>query len=249
MIRIKRSFCCICILIISMVGNCIAEEIKNWEYKSSEVKIIEVAMETGPIEVIAEGDLVKVERIGEYDAEKCEISVEMKNRKLKLSIKSPKKWIKLFGKSECKAGFKISAPKDKKLILKSIGGSINVKDFSNGGKINSVAGTIDIENIGGKLKIRSEAGYIRGFVLSKNVDIKTKGAIIDLKWNKSPKKGKISIITEVGNAKLAFPKETKMGIHYKSGSGSFNSEFGSDLKAGFKIDCKSGSGSLNIKKS
>ena len=249
MIRIKRSFCCICILVISMGVNCLAIENANkWEFNAEEASVIKVGTGSGEIEIDAvKGNSIKAEVIGKYDIDKCEISTEIKNGTLYFSAKSKKtRWF--WQSSNCKAGFKVTAPANKKLILSSGSGLMKISDFADGGKFKSGSGTIEFKNLSGPIEVKRGSGMVKGDVYSEDFNSASGSGILNVSWNKAPKKGNVSIKTGSGDATLIFPGETKMGIHYKSGSGSFNSEFGSDLKADFKIDYKSGSGSLNIKK-
>lgn len=229
-------------------GNCMAEEIMSWEYKSDEIDVIEVVTEAGPIEAIAVGDLVKIERTGEYDADKCNVSIKIEDKKLKLSAKSKKKCFSLSGHSGCKTGFKVTAPANKRLILKSGAGLIMVSGFTSEGEFDSGAGDIEFEGYSGRITAKSGAGTIKGNVNTEELDVSGGASNIDLKWDKVPHKGNVLIKTGAGDAILSFPKETKMDISYKTGAGSFSSEFGSFPESNFKIDFKSGAGDLNIKK-
>ena len=223
-------------------------ETRNWEFKSEEAGVIEIATECGPITVISEDSAIKAEIAGEYNENKCEVKAEIEDRILKLSVKTKKKWLGIFGNSNCKTGFKVSAPKDKKLILKSGTGFIKVNDFVSGGKFLSGASTVEFENLSGPITAKSGAGTVRGNIYSEEVDMKSGAGTIDLKWNKAPERGNVSIKSGAGRAVLSFPKETKMKTLYKSGVGRFNSEFDNDPEAEFKVNCKTGAGSLNIKK-
>ena len=220
----------------------------NWEFKSEDVIAIEVATECGPITAFADESSIKAEITGNWDEDKHEVKAEIEDRVLKLSIKSKKKWLGLFGNSSCKAGFKVSAPKGKKLIFKSGAGHLKANDFISGGKFLSGAGTVEFKNLSGPITAKNGAGTVKGDIYSEEVDIKSGAGTVDLKWNKTPEKGNVSIKSGAGSAVLNFPKETKMKILYKSGVGSFNNEFDNNSEAEFEVNYKSGAGSLNIKK-
>ena len=241
--------CCMISAAVLMAGNCLAGENANkWVFKAGDASIIKVGTGSGAIKINAvKGNSIKAEVIGEYDADKCEILTEIKNGTLYFSAKSKKKrwfWLSL----NCKAGFKVTAPAEKKLILSSGSGLMRISDFAKGGKFRSGSGTIEFKNLSGPIDIRKGSGMVKGDIYSEDFNSASGSGILDILWNEAPQKGNVSIKTGSGDTILSFPEETKMGIHYKSGSGDFNSEFGSDLKAGFKIDCKSGSGNLNIRK-
>jgi hypothetical protein len=223
------------------------ENTNKWEFNGGDVSVIEVGSETGEIEINAvEGDIIKVEVMGEYDADKCEISTEIKDGKLSLSAKGKKRWF--WKNSNCKAGFKVTAPTKKELIAKSGTGLIRVLDFLAGGEFKSGTGIIEFKNLSGPIIVKSGAGIIKGDIYSEDFESKSGAGVLDVSWNKAPQKGKVSIKSGAGSSNLSFPSETKMRVNFKSGAGSLHNEFGDDSKADFKIDYKSGAGSLNIKK-
>ena len=236
------------VIILLSGGNCMAMENTNkWEFNARDVSVIEVATETGEIKINAvEGDIIKVEVIGEYDADKCEISTEIKDGALSIVAKGKRRW--LWKNSNCKAGFRVAAPANKKLIIKSGTGLMRISDFSAGGDFKSGTGIIEFKNLSGPIVVKSGAGIIKGNIYSEDFESKSGTGVLDISWNKVPQKGKVSIKNGTRSANLSFPAETKMKVNFKSGAGSLHNEFGDDLKAGFKIDYKSGAGSLNIKK-
>ncbi len=223
------------------------ENTNKWEFNAGDVSVIEVASETGEIEVNAvEGNIIKAEITGEYNADKCEISTELKDGALCISVKGKKRWF--WKNSNCKAGFKVTAPSAKKLIVKSGTGLIRVSDFTAGGEFKSGTGIIEFKNLSGQIIVKSGAGVIKGDIYSEDFESKSGAGVLDVSWNKVPQKGKVSIKNGAGSSNLSFPSETKMKVNFKSGAGSLHNEFGDEAKADFKIDYKSGAGSLNIKK-
>ena len=234
-------------LLVFIGGNCMAAEIKNWEFKAGDAELIQVETDSGEISLeAAEGASIKIEVIGEYDAAKCEISAALSGSKLLASAKGKKK---LFGNSgNCKAGFRITAPAGKKLVVRSGAGKAGIVGFSAGADIFSGAGVVEFKRVSGQITVKSVAGSINGDIYSEELAASTGAGTIDLSWNKSPLKGRVDIKTGAGTTTLSFPAGSKVHAVYKAGVGSIHNELGDDPAAPFKIDVKSGVGSLNIKK-
>ena len=234
--------------LIMVGGNCIAaENIQNWEFKAADAAVIRVEADSGEVSLEAVGGAsIKVEVIGEYDADKCEVSAALSGSTLLASAKGKKKWF--WSNSNCKAGFRITAPAGKKLVVKSGAGKTWIAGFSAGANIFSGAGTVEFKSVSGPINIKSGAGSIKGDICSEEFVANTGAGSIDLVWNKPPQKGKAEIKTGAGSTTLSFPAGSKVHASYKAGVGSLNNELGDDPSAPFKIDVKSGVGSLNIKK-
>lgn len=229
-------------------GDCMAaENIKNWEFKGGDAEIIQVETDAGEVSLAAaEGQAIKVEVIGEYDAAKCEISAVLSGSKLIASAKGKKKWF--LGSGNCKAGFRITAPAGKKIVVKSGAGKTGINGFAAGADISSGAGTIEFKSVSGPITIKSGAGAIKGEISSEELLASTGAGSIDLSWNKLPQKGRVEIKTGAGTTTLSFPAGSKVHAVHKAGVGSMTNELGDDPSAPFKINVKSGAGSLNIKK-
>jgi len=223
------------------------ENIKNWEFKAADVAVIQVETDSGEVSLeAAEGQVVKVEVIGEYDVDKCEVSAALSGSKLVVSAKGKKKWF--WSSGNCKAGFRITAPAGKKLIVRSGAGKAGLAGFAAGADVFSGAGIIEFKGVSGPINVKSGAGTIKGDIYSEEFSASAGAGAIDLSWDKAPKKGKVNIKTGAGDITLAFPADSKINVNYKAGAGNLSNELGSDPSAGFSVDVKSGAGSLNIKK-
>lgn len=232
-------------------GNCMAAETaKNWEFPAAGVTSLQVQTEAGDIKLVPEaGAVIKAVQTGEYKADKCEITAESRDGAVVLTVKTKKsKWFKL-GLDGCKAGFSVSAPADKKLLIKTGAGGVEIGSFSAGAELTTGAGGVKLAGLSGALNFTSGAGKISGEIYSENFQCKTGAGTLDLVWNKVPKAGSASIKSGAGTIKLAFPAASKIKISHTSGAGSLNSEIGSDSSAAFKLDIKTGAGKVDIRKS
>lgn len=229
-------------------GYCMAaENIRNWEFKSAEVAVIRVETGSGEIKLaVAEGPGVKAAVVGDYDPEKCEISAELSGGKLTLLARGKKRWFG--GSADCKAGFAVSAPADKNLVIKTGAGRVEVGAFRSGAEISSGAGKITLAGLFGPIRVNSGAGAISGEMYSEKLDIRSGAGKVDLAWSAAPKAGEAAIRSGAGAVRLAFPKDSRLAIKHSTGAGSFHSELGSDTSAPFRLDIKTGAGAIDIKK-
>ncbi|HAT73307.1 MAG TPA: hypothetical protein DCS63_10880 [Elusimicrobia bacterium] len=219
----------------------------NWEFKAADVAVIQVETDSGEVVLeAAEGEVIKVEVTGEYDADKCEVSAALSGSKLMASAKGKKKWF--WNSANCKAGFRITAPAGKKLIVRSGAGKAGLAGFAAGADVFSGAGSIEFKGVSGPISVKSGAGTIKGDIYSEEFSASVGAGAIDLSWNKAPEKGRADIKTGAGGVTLAFPADSRINVNYKAGVGNLSNELGSDPSAGFNVDVKSGAGSLSIKK-
>ncbi|PIS48048.1 MAG: hypothetical protein COT17_00145, partial [Elusimicrobia bacterium CG08_land_8_20_14_0_20_51_18] len=135
-----------------------------------------------------------------------------------------------------------------KLLVKNGAGNVKITGFSAGASIDTGAGDLEFKNFSGPVRIDSGAGSVKGDLYSEDLDLETGAGSVDLKWNSVPQKGKASFSSGAGSVVLSFPEASKMAIIHKSGAGSFDSEFGNDAKAEFRLEFKSGAGNLTISK-
>lgn len=224
------------------------ENTKNWEFQSQEISTIEVQIEAGAIVFSRwEGSTVKVELTSEYNPEECEVSAKIMDSKLILKAKSKRKLF-FWRRRDCKTSFKVSAPADKKIIVKAGVGHVEIKDFTAGAEVSSGAGIVEFKNTAGPISIKTGAGIVLGELYSQEVNIKSGAVTVNLSWTKLPEKGMLSIKGGAGVIVLSFPSGSRFNVNFKSAAGSIKNELGSESEALFKIDVKTGAGSLYIKK-
>jgi len=254
-----------------------ADEPRNkYEFKADEAGAVDIRTGAADINLSAAEGGIKIETTGEYDEKFCDFSAKPENKILKIylrdkkngwkldifgfsfgvsaeeagaEIKTEKKWFYFEkGGKPCKAGLKITAPKNKKLLVKNGAGNVKITGFSAGASIDTGAGDLEFKNFSGPVRIDSGAGSVKGDLYSEDLDLETGAGSVDLKWNSVPQKGKASFSSGAGSVVLSFPEASKMAIIHKSGAGSFDSEFGNDAKAEFRLEFKSGAGNLTISK-
>lgn len=232
---------------VLMGGQLMAAGNKNWEFKASEVSVIEVETDAGEIILVpAEGPSVTAEITGEYDPEKCEAVAGVTGGTLAVSVKGKRRWF--LGRNNCEAGVKLSAPAGLSLEIKTAAGRVKVGAFISGARISSGAGGIELAALSGPVNIYAGAGAITGELFSEELRLASGAGKIDLVWTGVPSRGSAFIKSGAGSVSLAFPGNSRIKMSHLSGAGGFDSEIGSDPSAPFHLDIKTGAGSVRIAK-
>jgi hypothetical protein len=220
---------------------------QHWDFRADEVPALHVEADDGEIILTAEeGMSIKAELTGDYDSGKTALTVEVRDSKLILTAKSKKKWF-FFGGS-CKNGFKISAPSKTLVTVKNGAGRVVVSGFGAGTEVCSGAGEVDLRGLAGPIMVKSGAGTVSGELYSEDVTVKSGAGAVNLAWLRAPGKGSALVKNGAGSTTLAFPAGSQVAVKFRSGAGSMTNELGDNPSAPFKVEVKSGAGSLIVKK-
>jgi len=220
---------------------------QHWDFRAEEVKVIEVDADGGDIVLAAEeGITIKVELTGDFKPGKTELAMKIEKSRLVLTVKSKKSWF-FFGGS-CKNGFKISAPSRTLLAVKNGLGKVSIAGFAAGAAISSGAGEVQLHGLSGPISVKSGAGTVNGEIYSEDLEVKSGAGAVNLAWTKNPGSGSARIKNGAGSTTLALPEGSKVAVKFKSGAGTMTNELGEDSSAPFKVEVKSGAGSLAVKK-
>ncbi|MDO8805756.1 MAG: hypothetical protein Q7R35_15155 [Elusimicrobiota bacterium] len=220
---------------------------QHWDFRADEVRAIQVEADAGEINLLAEeGMSIKAELTGDYNSEKTVLTMEIKDSKLILTVKSRKKWF-CFGGS-CKNGFKITAPAKTLLTVMNGAGRVIANGFTAGAEISSGAGEVVFQALSGPIRVKSGAGSVSGDIYSEDLEVKSGAGAVNLSWTQAPRQGSALVKNGAGSTTLAFPAGSKVAVKFKSGVGSMTNELGDTPSAPFKVEVKSGAGSLAIKK-
>jgi DUF4097 and DUF4098 domain-containing protein YvlB len=219
-----------------------------WNYKTSDVSVIEADVESGDISAVVSTDTLEVKLDDYYDQQNCEVSVKKIKDRLVLRIKNRSKWFNFSDKKVCKAGFKIISPYDKKLVFRVGAGDIDIGSFSNDISLRLGAGDVHLNATAGNITVSNGSGNINGDTAAENIKIVSGSGSASLNWLIIPQKGGVSISGGSFNADMSFPDKSAMGISC-SGIGNLKSEFVSNSSSLFKINFKAGAGNLDIRKS
>lgn len=135
--------------------------------------------------------------------------------------------------------------------------AMEIKNGSGNLDINGTKGDIDFRLGSGNAKIvagidklqgKSGSGDIEASGLNGSVEVKTGSGNVKLSYQPDSQKGYIDVNTGSGNVGIYLPATVLVSTNFKAGSGQLSSEFGNSTNAAFKIDVKTGSGNLDIKK-
>jgi len=220
---------------------------QHWDFRADEVPAIQVEADAGEIILTAEeGMSIKAELTGNYDSGKTALTVEVRDSKLILTVKSKKKWF--FFSRSCKNGFRISAPSKTLVTVKNGSGRVVVSGFGAGTDVSSGAGEVELRGLAGPVAVKSGAGTVSGELYSDDVTVKAGAGAVNLSWLRAPGKGKALVKNGAGSTTLSFPEGSQVAVKFKSGVGSMTNELGDTPSAPFKVEVKSGAGSLAVKK-
>jgi DUF4097 and DUF4098 domain-containing protein YvlB len=127
-------------------------------------------------------------------------------------------------------------------------GSGSIKLLGNG-KLTLRTGSGNIHGTwGSAIDAESGSGDIHLAALNGIVKASSGSGAIYLDWKSVPASGTIDVRTGSGGFTALLPASARLSIDSKSGSGKFDSEFGSDERAPLHLTFRSGSGSAAIKK-
>jgi hypothetical protein len=119
--------------------------------------------------------------------------------------------------------FRITAPADARLEIRTGGGSVEARGFSGGIHVDTGGGGIDIADAVGLVQLRSGGGSIDVKRVRGTVDVSTGGGSVKVDGALS---GKNRIETGGGSIKVAIPAASKLSVDASTGGGSARNDFG-----------------------
>ncbi|MDB4969472.1 MAG: hypothetical protein JWN44_5161 [Myxococcales bacterium] len=119
--------------------------------------------------------------------------------------------------------FRISAPADTKIEVRTGGGGVDVHGFSSGVRVDTGGGGIEISDTAGALQLRSGGGSIEVKRVKGTVDVSTGGGSVRVEGALS---GRNRVETGGGSIKVAIPGASKLSVDASTGGGSARNDFG-----------------------
>ena len=161
--------------------------------------------------------------------------------------------------------FRIRAPADARLEIRTGGGSVATRGFTGGAKVDIGGGGIEVTDAAGTLALRSGGGGIEVHRLQGTVDIFTGGGSVHVD---GALHGRNRIHTGGGGITVALPADSKLSVEATSGAGSVRNDFGLRLPeeergwrpsgrlrgtigdgSGGSLELRTGGGSIHLEKS
>jgi hypothetical protein len=119
--------------------------------------------------------------------------------------------------------FRISAPADSKIDVRTGGGSVDASGFSGGVRVDTGGGSILLADAKGELRLRSGGGGIDVRNVSGTVDISTGGGSIKVD---GALVGRNRLETGGGSIHVCIPGGSRLTVDAQTGGGSVSNDFG-----------------------
>lgn len=190
---------------------------------------------------------VNVERTKWND--KCKLQIGESSGSLNVEVHQESSNFSLFSSNECRANISITMPAVSDISIKSGSGDVSLADLTGSFDVKVGSGNLKVEKSNAtKLYAHSGSGDIKVSGELSDVDVKVGSGDINLTYQKSPTAGSAVIKSGIGDATLHLPKESRIKVDFKAGSGRLSNELDNLQSAKYSISMKAGSGNLNVKK-
>ncbi|HEX4459488.1 MAG TPA: DUF4097 family beta strand repeat-containing protein [Polyangia bacterium] len=209
-----------------------------------------VVLVTGPAGVVH----VEADRKAgsEDEARKLDAGARLDGNKVVVHYKQAHDW----GNNGRSVDFRITAPADAKIDVRTGGGQVDARGFSGGIHVDTGGGSILIADSRGELNLRTGGGSVDVRHVAGSVDIETGGGTIKVDGALS---GKNRLETGGGSIHVCIPGDSRLNVDAETGGGSANNDFGlrtdedrqsfrgriGDGNAG-SLDMRTGGGSIHL---
>jgi len=185
-----------------------------------------VELQSGPAGVVK----VEAERqaTSEDAARKLDVQVKLDGNTVRVAYKQSGGGSMWHG-DNAGVNFRITAPADAKLEIRTGGGGVEARGFSGGIRVDTGGGGIAIADAAGALQLRSAGGSIDVKRVRGTVDVSTGGGSVKVEGALS---GRNRVETGGGSIKVAIPDGSKLNVDASTGGGSAHNEFGIPLDGG-----------------
>lgn len=185
--------------------------------------------------------LVNAEKVRFPDG--CSLFMERSGGELSVETSEP-----LWPGTSCRVHLDIKVPQAVSLDMKNGSGDVEVEGIT--GPIKFKVGSGDVKAMGKVTELDGSAGSgnIRVSGLVGNVNLKIGSGDIKLEYSPPPARGSVNIKSGSGDTTIILPEDFVILTNLSTGSGRIYNEIGDTAGAPFKINVKSGSGKLSIKK-
>lgn len=215
-------------------------------YDASSLKRMRIKNSVGDVEVIAiSGEVLKV-TLRKEKSESCKIKEKKNPFAYNLSVDEKSK--SFFGGSKCVVDLVVSAPSNVTVEVGTSDGDVKVVGFTNEAIIRTGSGDVVLNSGLRNLNIVTGSGDMRVTKASKKSRLHASSGDIKLQMRSIPQKGSLSISVGSGDVELDLPTSAKIRSKIQAGAGGLIDEVGSDLNAEYKLQVRSGTGDVRLKK-
>ena len=194
------------------------------DFKVGSKPVVIVESDGGGVEVAAgpAGTVhIEAERQAdsEDDARKLDVTARADGNTVRVAFHSAHRgW-----HESANVSFRITAPADTRLEVRTGGGGVGVTGLGGGILVNTGGGGVEISDAAGPLKLRSGGGSIEVRRVSGPVDVETGGGSVRVEGALS---GKNRVETGGGSIHVAVPESSKLAVDASTGGGSASNDFG-----------------------
>ncbi len=218
--------------------------VETKEFPTAGLSNLEATNRSGAIRITADrGAKAKVRVSKTVWAPTCVLTLERVDDRLVVRVEQSG----FVDSDDCRADVDIRVPKSVNLTIAEGSGTVDIK---------GIEGKLDFKIGSGNLKADGQFAIVSGE--SGSGDVTVKGLVgggkldsgsgnFEVRFAKTALKGELEINVASGNAKLFFPKGTKVQSHLTVASGKVVNELGDSENADFKVAMKAASGNLTIK--
>jgi hypothetical protein len=178
-----------------------------------------VTLVTGPAGLVR----VEAERKAatEDEARKLDVGARLDGNKVAVHYKQPSGgWLR---HNEHGVDFRITAPADTKIDVRTGGGHVDATGFSGGVHVDTGGGAVIIADTHGELRLKSGGGSIDVRHVSGTVDISTGGGSIKVD---GALVGRNRVETGGGSIHVCIPGDSRLTVDAQTGGGTANNDFG-----------------------
>ena len=227
------------------------------EFKVGAHSVINVASDGGGVTLVTgPAGVVRVEaerKAGSEDeARKLDAGARLDGNKVVVHYKQAHDW----GNNGRSVDFRITAPADAKIEVRTGGGQVDATGFSGGIHVETGGGSILIADSRGELRLRTGGGSVEARHIAGSIDIETGGGGIKVDGTLS---GRNKVETGGGSIHVCIPGDSRLNVDAQTGGGSANNDFGlqpdqdrqsfrgriGDGGAG-SLDMRTGGGSIHL---
>jgi hypothetical protein len=251
-----------CLLAAGVLSS--AEGVDPDSYPADRVDEIVVETDGGPISLaVMEGPVVSV-RATTADSS-CKVSRSIGGGRLVLTAHGPAS--RMFALDRrCSTGFEIGGPAGLRITARSVAGPVSVGPFAGPVDVKTGAGRISLAGPSGFLMLHSGRGDISGTTrgpqtaastqtgdisfsgLTGQVTARSVSGSISLVWTAAPRRGMIEVLTRSGSQSLAMPAGASIDLSIRSDSGRAVTDFARDPRSELRMQLRSETGSIALKK-
>ncbi len=234
------------ILISFVVGfSAYAKDIETKSFDAKTIRKVEIDNSSGLVTVVG-ADVpkatVEIEKI--RFGEKCHVEFVQTGSTLLVKISRDKLAIGV----DCKANASLTIPKNASVGIASGAGNIDVSGMTREVEFKVGSGDVKIDGKLEELEGKSGSGYVTFTGAATDIELMAGSGEIKVQLTSPPEPGKIDIKTGSGNAAISMPSMTDVYVSSLTAGGSVQNEFAINKNAKLKINFKSGSGNLSVKK-